>query len=164
MAATILAFFLCMLGANAADGPPDAPLINPRLKRLQVELQTLFKNHYPKITSHAIKDTIYFEHDTRIFLIHDRYLTGEWQDPHEARGPKAGGIMCGITLEKGPYNGQAVTPQTFEKFYFQILLLSPYSAKYDVHLIANLCYPRNPPLDFIKEFTALVNNFEKYLD
>ena len=45
-----------------------------------------------------------------------------------------------------------------------MLVLTPYSSKQDVHLIANLSYPKNPPLLFIKEFTALVNDFEKYLD
>ncbi|HUR46473.1 MAG TPA: hypothetical protein VMZ27_11405 [Candidatus Saccharimonadales bacterium] len=157
--------FLWMLGANAADSAPlETPSINPQFKRLQMELHTLFKKHYPKVTAHSIRDSFYFEYDTRIFLIHDRYLTGEWQDPQENRGPNAGGIICGITLQKGPYKGQAKTPQTLDKFYYDILVLTPYSSKHDIHLLANLSYPKNPPLVFLKEFTALVNDFEKYLD
>ncbi|GDY21561.1 hypothetical protein LBMAG56_29080 [Verrucomicrobiota bacterium] len=139
-------------------------LQNPALKRFYTELQTLFLKHYPKATSHRLKDKIHFEHDTRVFLVHEPLMTGEWQDPWETRGPKPGGILCDITLQKGPYQRQAVVPQTFDKRYFTTLLLAPYSPKQDAHLAVHLSYPRNVPEEFLKQFVELANAFSKYVD
>jgi hypothetical protein len=152
---------LVLAPARAAD---DEALQNPKLKRFYSELQTLFRKHYPKATSHLLKDKIHFEHGTRIFIVHEPLMTGEWQDPWETRGPKPGGILCDITLQKGPYQGQAVVPQTFDKRYFKSLLAAPYSSKHDAHLEIHLSYPRNVSDDFLKQFTELVNDFGKYVD
>src|ERR1039458_6677961 len=94
----------------------------------------LFRKYYPKVTSHLLKDKIHFEQETRIFIVHEPLMTGEWQDPWEERGPMRGGILCDITLQKGKYQGQAEVPQTFDKRYFKVLLLVGYSAKEDVHV------------------------------
>jgi hypothetical protein len=88
----------------------DESLQNPALKRLYSELQTLFRKHYPTATSHLLKDKIHFEHATRVFIVHEPAMTGEWQDPWETRGPRPGGILCDLTFQKGPYQGQAVVP------------------------------------------------------
>jgi hypothetical protein len=111
-----------------------------------------------------VKDKIHFEYDTRVFIVHEAYKTGEWQDPREERGPKPGGILCDITLQKGQYQGAAAAPQTFDKRYFKVLLMAPYSSKRDVHLYVRLSYPGNVSSDFLKEFADLVNGFEKYVD
>jgi len=89
---------------------------------------------------------------------------GGWQDPWEERGPKPGGIHCDITLQQGRYQGAAAVPQTFDKRYFTVLLLAPYSPKRDAHLTVHLAYPRNVGQEFLKQFTDLANSFEKYLD
>jgi hypothetical protein len=137
---------------------------NPALKRFYSELQTLFRKQYPDVTSDLLKDKIHFECDTRLFIVHEADMTGRWQDPWEERGPKPGGILCDITLEKGKYQGQAVVPQTFDKRYFKVLLMAPNSEKQDVHLEVHLAYPRNVSDDFLKQFTGLVSNFEKYVE
>ena len=147
--------------AKAADAET---LQNPALKRFYPELQTLFRHQYPTVTSDLLKDKIHFECDTRLFVVHEADMTGRWQDPWEERGPNPGGILCDITLEKGKYQGQAVVPQTFDKRYFKLLLLAPYSEKQDEHLEVHLYYPRNVNDDFLKQFTELVNNFEKYVE
>jgi len=91
-------------------------------------------------------------------------MTGEWQDPWEERGPKPGGILCDITLQKGAYHGQTMVPQAFDKRYFKVLLLAPHAAKQDVHIEVHLSYPRDVNADFVKRFTDLANDFGKYLD
>ncbi len=160
----LLLSFVCALMAAPTRAAEDEPLQSPVLKRFYSELRTLFRKHYPKATSHLLKDKIHVEHDTRFFIVHEAYKTGEWQDPWEERGPKLGGILCDITLQKGQYQGAAVAPQTFDKRYFTVLLMAPYSPKRDVHLYVHLSYPGNVSSDFLKEFTDLVNGFEKYVD
>lgn len=145
-------------------GADDEALQNSALKKFYAELRTLFRRHYPKATSHLLRDKVHFEHDTRVFIVHGAQMTGEWQDPRETRGPKPGGILCDITLQKGRYGGQAVVPQTFAEPYFTVLLMAPYSPKQDAHLSIHLCYPRNVPEEFLKQFTELVNEFGKYAD
>ena len=160
----LLLAFLAILITTPVRAADDETLQNPALKRFYTELQTLFRKHYPKATSHRLKDKIHFEHDTRVFLVHEPLMTGEWQDPRERRGPKLGGILCDITLQKGPYQGQAVVPQTFDLRYFTILLLSPYSPKQDAHLTVHLSYPRNVTEEFLKQFAELATDFSKYVD
>jgi len=103
----LLLSFVCALIAAPTSAAEDKTLQNPALKRFYSELRTLFRKHYPKATSHLLKDQIHFEHDTRVFLVHEPLKTGDWQDPRETRGPKPGGIVCEITLQKGEYRGPA---------------------------------------------------------
>jgi len=159
----VVSFLFALIAAptSAAEGET---LQNPALERFYSELRTLFRTHYPKATSHLLKDQIHFEHDTRVFLVHEPLKTGDWQDPRETRGPKPGGILCDITLQKGEYRGAAVVPQTFDKRYFKVLVMASYSPKRDVHLYVHLSYPGNVSSDFLKEFAELVSGFEKYVD
>jgi hypothetical protein len=154
----------CLLVIAPVWAAEDVPLQNPALKRFYSELQTVFRRHYPKATSHLLKDKIHFEHDTRIFIVHEAYKTGEWQDPWEERGPKPRGIHCDLSLQQGRYQGAAMVPQTFDKRYFSVLLLAPYSSKRDAYLMVHLKYPRDVSPEFLKQFTELVNSFEKYAD
>lgn len=150
----------------ASDGEMDAPvpLQNPVLKPFYSEMRKLFRRHYPKATSHLLKDTIHFEDQTRLFIVHEAFKTGEWQDPWEERGPKRGGVLCDMTLQKGRYQGAATAPQTFDKRYFKVLFLAPYSAKQDVHLAVHLAYPRDVNDEFLTQFTELANDFGEYLE
>jgi hypothetical protein len=137
---------------------------NPAFGRVYVEFRTVFLRHYPKATCHLVKQNMHFEHNTRTFIVHEPLKTGEWQDPWETRGPQPGGILCEIVLQAGRYQGAAVVPQTFDKRYFKVLLLAPYSAKHDRHLSIQLSYPANVNSEFLKEFTDLANDFPQYLD
>ena len=141
----LLFAFVCSLLAAPAKAGDDESLQNRALKRFYSELGTLFRKHYPKATSHLLKDTIHFEHDTRVFIVHEAQMTGEWQDPWETRGPKPGGILCDIRFQKGKYQEQAVAPHTFDKRYFKILLLAPYSEKHDAHLVVHRSIPVDSP-------------------
>ena len=158
----LLALF-CILITTPARAADDEALQNPALKQFYSELRTVFRHQYPAVTSDLLKNKIHLESDTRIFIVHEADMTGRWQDPWEERGPKPGGILCDITLEKGKYQGQAVVPQIFDKRYFKVLLIAPYSEKQDIHLEVHLAYPKNASEDFLNRFTELVNNFEKYM-
>ena len=149
-------------GASGADGEPS--LENPALKRLYSELRMVVRKYYPQATSHLLGDKIHFEHDTRIFIVHEPTKGGEWQDPWETRGPKPGGILCEITFQKGRYQGAAVVPQTFDKRYFKLLMLAPYSAKQDAHLLVHLSYPGNTSGQFLKEFTQVLDDLDQHFN
>jgi len=156
----LFAVLLPTLIATPARAADDGALQDPALKRLYAEFQTLFRRYYPNVTSHLLTNNMHFEHDTRAFIVHEPLRTGEWQDPRETRGPKLGGILCDIALQKGPYQGAAMVPQTFEKRYFRLLIMAPYSRTHDVHLYVHLAYPGNVSSEFLRELprSSLISN------
>lgn len=150
-----LIILLCIFAspvAHAADSLSD----------FYASLRTVFAKHYPTATVTARDQSMTFEHDTRIFLIHDAFKTGEWQDATEQRGPKKSGIYCQIVAQSGPYKGAAAVPQTFDKRYFSVLLLAPYSKRLNHHLHVRLSYPAGASKEFLQEFAEAINTFEGY--
>jgi hypothetical protein len=151
----------CLLGSPGrapADEPPQ-----PDLKPLREEVRKLVQRYYPKATVALTDLTISFEFNTRKFMIHEPLLTGEWQDAFEEVGPQKGGIHGTLELRDGQYGGQAVVPVTDDKRYFTLLVLAPYSKALDHHLYVHLKYPRDVPKDFLKEFRALTEGFDKHV-
>lgn len=140
--------------AQAADSKPDLTSLSKKVEELVVK-------HFPKAKYSWTRDgsTIHFEHNTRVFMIHEPDKFGEWQDAREERGPQKGGILCAIELRKGEYKGAAAVPQEFDKRYFTLYLAAPYSKKLDHHLYINLKYPKDVSKDFLKEFKQLMNEF-----
>jgi len=153
-----LGCLLAVAGRTAAD---DAP--KPDFKPFVEEVRKLVEKHYPKAKVTLKDQTIHFEFNTRKFMIHEPTLTGEWQDAHEETGPQKSGIYGDIELLAGEYGGMAVVPQSFDKRYFTLLLMAPYSKKLDHHLYVQLKYPRNVPKEFLKEFDRLVDGFEEHV-
>jgi hypothetical protein len=153
---------LLLIAPIGATGDEESQKLG--LKGFYSQVQILVHKYYPNATSSFLRENIHFEHDTRIFIVHEMDKMGRWQDPSDERGPKPGGIYCDMSLEPGRFEGAAMVPQTFDRYYFKVLLLAPYSAKRDAHLTARLVYPANVDQEFLKQFTDLVNGFEKYLD
>jgi hypothetical protein len=153
-----LACLLAVAGRSAAD---DAP--KPDLKPLLEEVRKLVGKHYPKAKVTLKDQAIHFEFNTRQFMIHEPLLTGEWQDAREEPGPQKSGIYGDIELRAGEYGGMAVTPQSFDKRYFTLLLMAPYSKKLDHHLYVRLKYPRDVPKAFLEEFQRLADGFETHV-
>jgi hypothetical protein len=147
----------CLLAVAAPAAADHAP--KPDLKPLFEKVRQLVEKHYPKAEMTLKDQTIHFEFNTRKFMIHEPLLTGEWQDAREEAGPQKSGIYGDIELRAGKYAGMAVTPQSFDKRYFTLLLMAPYSKKLNYHLYVHLKYPRDVPQEFLKEFstTALVD-------
>ena len=159
--AILLIAFIFAQSLPASSDHEDAPQ-DRRLKDLYSEIQQLAMRYYPEATFHFIGTNIHFESDTRTYIIHVPLKTGEWQDPRAVRGPKKGGILGTIELRDGRYGGAAAVPQNFDRHYYEVMLMASYSKKYDCHLLTKLYVPRLKKNDaFIKEFTELINNFEK---
>ena len=51
----------------------------------------------------------------------------------------------------------------FDKRYFTLRLMAPYSKRLDHHLYVHLKYPREVPKEFLQELERLVNRFEKHV-
>ena len=151
----------CLLAVAGRTAAHDAP--RPDLNPLLEQVRALVVKYYPKATVNLKDQAIHFEFNTRKFLIHEPLLTGEWQDAREETGPQKGGIYGDIELRAGEYGGMAVAPQAFDKRYFILLLMAPYSKKLDHHLYAHLKYPGDAPKEFLKEFERLVDGFEKHV-
>ena len=162
------AMLIAFLGPWVVGAKDDASEKTPTfaMERFYRDLRSLVRAHYPDATSHRLGSKIHFEHDTRIYIVHEALKTGQWQDPWEERGPRMGGVHCDLSYHEGPYGGAAVAPQTFDKRYFTVLLLAPYSARLNGHLRVLLKLPANgrPPEGFREQVIAMINGFEKYLD
>jgi hypothetical protein len=152
---------LCAALLAGAQSQDDESFQSPKLKEIYSNTREILRRHYPEATSHLLKNKIHFESDTRLFIIHVPLKTGQWQDPWEERGPKKGGILGTIELKEGGYGGAAMVPQTFDKHYYKVMLMAPYSRKHNCHLYVHLYIPRlESKPEFIKEFNELVNSFE----
>src|SRR5262249_7173491 len=76
-----------------------------------------------------------FEARARPFMVHEQLKTGEWQDARETIGPQRGGVVGDMELRSGKYLGAAVVPQAFDKRYFTLLVMAPYSDARDAHRV-----------------------------
>lgn len=157
--------FLCLVVVSVAVLAPRILYIERALaveqpfQQVYSQLDVLFRRYYPHVKAEASSDRIHFEHNTRIFLIHEPLRTGEWQDAREVRGPNRGGILCDIELRKGKYLGAAAVPQTFDKRYFRLSVAAPYSVSRDEHLYVRLSYPADAKVEFLEQFSTVVNGF-----
>lgn len=161
----ILIALLSALVIRAEDAE-RSPSPRFAIERFYQDVRRLVGRHYSDATAHRLDNKVHFEHDTRIFVVHEALKTGEWQDPQEERGPRKGGVYCDIWFREGEYGGCASAPQTFDKRYFTVLLLAPYSARFDGHLYVHLKLPSygRAPEGFAEQMTALINGFEVYAD
>ena len=152
---------------SAVPDPDTTKRVTFASNRFYVALRRLVQRYYPDATSHRLRDTIHFEDDTRIFLIHgEERGGGEWRDPFAERGPMKSGIYCDIGYQKGAYAGMAGVPQEFDQHYFTTLLMAPYSEKLDSHLFVRLKHPKTGKIshDFVEEVTRLINEFDRYTE
>lgn len=157
----ILALCSVCLSASAED---HASAKLPALTGFNAEVERVVKHYYPDVRIEPEKHGIAFEFNTRTFMIHHALKTGEWQDARQEKGPQKGGILCEMELHAGKWAGAAVVPQTFDYRYFKVLLLAPYSNKYDCCLVVRLIFPSDARSDFIEALAKLSNDFEKYLE
>jgi hypothetical protein len=132
------------------------------LSAFYASVRSVFIKHYPAAKASTQDETVIFDHETRLFMIHEPLKTGDWQDAREERGPKKGGIYCEIASERGAYKGAAVVPQTFDTRYFTVLILAPYSRRLDRHLHVRLSYPADASREFVREFTETASRFNDY--
>ena len=138
-------------GAEAKATAPD-----PILSDLLIRLRPVLQRYYPDAQPRLRGDLLEFEHDTRVFFIHTRLKTGEWQEARETRGPNSGGILGTIELRQGLYNGAALLPQTFDSRYFQTLVMAEAPEDKSRYLYVHLSYPDTVKSGFLAEFREVV--------
>jgi hypothetical protein len=133
------------------------------LERLYAVTAALVSKYYPDAKMELTRQRIHFEARTRRFMVHEQLKTGEWQDAHETVGPQRGGVVGNMDLRSGKFPGAAAVPQSFDKRYFTLLVMAPYSEARDAHLYTHLLYPADVSKVFLSEFTDLVTRFAEYL-
>lgn len=162
---------LCLHGWT----PPAEAEDRPKPKKLAAlchEVQQLVRQYYPEAIVSVSYDkkrdaeTIHFEYNTYPILMRYRDKNGEWEAPKEVQGPYVGGIWCNMTLEKGRYAGTVAgaedgVTELGPDFYSH--LIAPYSKKLDRNMKVTLRFPGGTPPEFMKQFSALVKDFEKYV-
>jgi hypothetical protein len=159
---------------QVVQGEQERPNSYTALNGVYAELQPLFKEYFP--TAQCLnrgRDGLRFEYNVTTY---EFPYTGPQGKKHEAttqRGPKAGGILCSVSLEKGPYRGQLgliprgdhqYEPMTLDKHEFKQLLMAPYSAKDDLHLWVSIAYPSGTSPEFLKRFVTVIEAFENEPD
>lgn len=156
----VLVFLTMLCGTlNAQTSEQEAPK-ETEFDKLYQDIQSLVRQYSPEGSTHLLKNKIQFEYNTRIFMVHIPYKTGEWQDATARRGPKKGGIYGEIEISDGPYQAAAAAPQLFDEYYYTVLLMAPYSEEFNNHLYVHLYTPKiggNP--EFKKRFISLINNY-----
>ena len=158
------AFVTAVASMIAAIGLARASDEDHRLDRLYRMTTTLVLKYYPDAKTEFKQHTIHFEARARPFMVHEQLKTGEWQDARETIGPQRGGVVGDMELRSGKYLGAAVVPQAFDKRYFTLLVMAPYSDARDAHLYTHLLYPADVSRVFLSEFTDLVTRFVEYLN
>ena len=143
-----------------AGGSDDGRL----LQRFFTATRALVLKYYPDAQTELTNHRIHFEARTRRFMIHEPLKTGEWQDAREIVGPQRGGVVGNMELRAGRYPGAAMVPQAFDKRYFTLQVMAPYSQARDAHLYTHLLYPADANGVFLADFIDLVTRFAEYLN
>ncbi len=126
-------------------------------------METLIKKYYPQATIERSTDKIDFSYNTQEFLIHLPDKTGQWQEARPLKGPQDHtGIVGSASIQPGLWDGAAMVPQSFDRYYFTALLMAPYSKNCDCHLVAHLDYPKEVSQEFLQEWRNLINSFANF--
>ena len=146
----------------------------PSLTEFGEKVKELVLQYYPKAEVSVTGKEIAFEYGARDFMIHDMNKMGMWEEEaYETKGPerklfagknkKESGIVGYIEIMPGKHLYATTRPQTLDRLYFKTLMLAPESEKKDCFLMVDLDYPDTVNEEFLKKFTKLANEFEKYL-
>ena len=165
-------FCALLLAPPVAHGD-ETPKRNPVPDGFGAKLQALFQKHYPDANFTDRKlDGIHVEYEVTTFKFPPADATRKHERPVQ-HGPKKGGILCSVHLQGGKYGGQLALLQRggeqygshiIDKKAFKQLLAAPYSPKRDAYLWVSLSYPSDASADFLKEFRALLMEFQKDVD
>lgn len=145
--------------ATTAELPP-APLEwkSPALRKVAARVEALLHSQYPEARLRATPDGLYVECHVRTFQVHGRFLTGETQrEAGPELGPEVDGLLLGITLRAGPYQGMAVVPQDHVEPYWTTHLDALPLPASNEHLFLVLSYGSRTDKDLIRKLKEAVN-------
>ncbi len=118
-------------------------------------VEGLVKEYFPKAKIKKDDNHLHVEFKSRPYDIPSTYKT--------ELGPDWGGILFDIDLKEGQYSGVHVVPKKFNEYsYYHVMLYAPFSKKLNKHLLTRIAYPFDVPPEFLKRFTALVENFDEH--
>ena len=148
------------------------------LADVYTKLKPIFQKYYPAATmTNAAANGLHFEYEMTNFDFSTPAQAGsgaKQEDPIQ-QGPKHGGILCSVYLEKGKYGGQRImgfapvnggefAEGLIDRKEYKDLLLVPYSTKRDAHLWVVLSYPPDASGEFLKKFREVATNFTSDAD
>ena len=150
-----------------------SPAYASAMADIYAKLKPIFQKYYPKVVmTNEEVNGLHFEYDVTTFDFSTPALAGSGakrENPIQ-KGPKHGGILCSVHLEKGKYGGQRglifapveggqFAEELIDRKEYKQLLLAPYSTKRDAYLWVSLSYPSDVSDEFLKEFRATIKSF-----
>jgi hypothetical protein len=143
-------------GKAPVDTPSAAQQSLPSTARLYGACYKLLHEYYPNAKIRQKDAKLHAEYKVRMFDIPQTNTI----EP----GVEWGGVMCDLELQPGPYTGVEPVPRQLNQYStYKVMVLAPYSAKYDCHLNVRLTYPFDIITEFLERFQILVNDFESKL-
>lgn len=74
--------------------------------------------------------------------------------------PDTEGIVCDINIVAGRYGGPEYLPMQSNETYYVSLLMAPYSATSDKHMLTRMLFPPSTSVDFLNRFKQIVNRYQ----
>lgn len=153
LSGTFILVFAQSAGSQAAQSVESSASIHSAVtKPVFDELSKLIKTFFPnaKVTQNGAK--LHFEYKAAPQISNSTHLP--------VIGPKEGGILGDVQILPGKSTAAA---KLQNEYYYQTVLMVPYSANHDCHLNAKLSYPPETSSDFVDKFKDLVSSFDSLL-
>lgn len=177
-----VAVSVCSTASNAEDSYPaheafvHSAAYTSTLADVYAKLKPVFEKYYPSATMTNFgaggAGGLHFEYAVTNFDFSMSVKPGgsaKRESPIQ-KGPRNGGILCNVSLEKGKHNGQRIlvfTPVEGGEFSrliidrkeYKEIMLTAYSAKRDASIRVVLAYPSDTSDEFLNEFRETVMSF-----
>lgn len=154
------AFYIAVASVSAEPSPSQgqtkgsasAPVHAELTKPVYEEVTNLVRAYFPnaKISQTAGKLHFEFKAAPHISTSTNRPVIG----------PKEGGILGDVEIKHG---NSGTAPKSINEYYYQTVMMAPYSANHDCHLNVKMSYPPETTSDFVDKFKILVNDFDSFL-
>lgn len=112
----LLVFATTALNGNADQLPEE----------LVKKLRAAIEEHCPDAQIEVTESGFTAKHGTMMFTLHSKSKTGEvYPQTYQEEGPNFKGFLLRVSIQKGPYQGAAVIPQTLQGPYFPTFIDAP---------------------------------------
>ncbi len=147
-------FVLCeAVCAQGTEQTKELATVHPAVvKPVFDEVTKLVKTFYPNAKFNENGAKLHFEFKVARQISTSTHLP--------VLGPKDGGILGDLEFERGIATRQG---RVQNDYYYETILMEPYSANHNCHLNAKLSYPPQASSDFLEKFKDLVKEFDRLL-